>query len=133
VQVVHPGGEVIKPESWRCVNDEGMPVHGRPYEKGNLYIRFHLQFPDELDAATMDELRKLLPPGAAPAAANGRMETDELEQARPLLASMVSLTSVYQRTFIQVVGLATMDALGKQLPLGVPPPGRQLPYGEHRA
>ena len=82
---------MIKPESWRCVNDEGMPVHGRPYEKGNLYIRFHLQFPDELDAPTMDALRKLLPPGAAPAAANGRMETDELEQARSFLASTVSL------------------------------------------
>ncbi|KAK9837066.1 hypothetical protein WJX81_000009 [Elliptochloris bilobata] len=80
LQVVHPGGEVIKPESWRCVNDEGMPVHGRPYEKGNLYIRFAVKFPDELDAGTMDALRKLLPPGAASASHNGRMETEDIEQ-----------------------------------------------------
>ena len=81
-QVVHPAGEVIKPDSWRCVNDEGMPVHGRPYEKGNLYIHFTVKFPDELDAGTMDALRKLLPPGAASASLNGRMETEDIEQAR---------------------------------------------------
>ena len=81
-QVVHPAGEVIKPDSWRCVNDEGMPVHGRPYEKGNLYIHFTVKFPDELDAGTMDALRKLLPPGAASAVLNGRMETEDIEQAR---------------------------------------------------
>ena len=85
-QVVHPAGEVIKPDSWRCVNDEGMPVHGRPYEKGNLYIHFTVKFPDELDAGTMDALRKLLPPGAASASLNGRMETEDIEQASALAA-----------------------------------------------
>ena len=88
-QVVHPAGEVIKPDSWRCVNDEGMPVHGRPYEKGNLYIHFTVQFPDALDGGTMDALRTLLPPGAASASLNGRMETEDIEQARPR-ASRVS-------------------------------------------
>ena len=27
-----------------------MPVHGRPYEKGNLYIHFNVKFPDPLEA-----------------------------------------------------------------------------------
>lgn len=89
--MVHPAGEVIKPDSWRCVNDEGMPVHGRPYEKGNLYIHFTVKFPDELDAGTMDALRKLLPPGAASASLNGRMETEDIEQARARVSHMSRL------------------------------------------
>lgn len=27
---------------------EGMPIHKNPYEKGNLYIKFELEFPDNL-------------------------------------------------------------------------------------
>jgi len=81
-QVVHPVGEVIKPDAWMCVADEGMPVHGRPYEKGNLYIRFAVHFPDRLDQGTVDKLRKDLPPDPAGPAANGRMETEDVEQAR---------------------------------------------------
>jgi len=81
-QVVHPVGEVIKPDAWMCVADEGMPVHGRPYEKGNLYIRFAVHFPDRLDQGTGDKLRKDLPPDPAGPAANGRMETEDVEQAR---------------------------------------------------
>lgn len=23
-----------------------MPIHGRPYAKGNLYVRFNVEFPD---------------------------------------------------------------------------------------
>jgi len=80
--VVHPVGEVIKPDAWMCVADEGMPVHGRPYEKGNLYIRFAVHFPDRLDQGTGDKLRKDLPPDPAGPAANGRMETEDVEQAR---------------------------------------------------
>lgn len=81
-QVVHPGGDVIKPEMWKCVNDEGMPVHGRPYEKGNLYIRFAVKFPDALDAGTVKALRSLLPAGDPPVANGKAMETEDVEQAR---------------------------------------------------
>lgn len=31
---------VIKPDSWACIRGEGMPIQGRPFEKGNLYIHF---------------------------------------------------------------------------------------------
>jgi DnaJ family protein A protein 2 len=35
-------GEVIKPNSFMVVTGEGMPVHGRPFVKGNLYVRFEV-------------------------------------------------------------------------------------------
>lgn len=31
---------MIKPDSWACIKGEGMPVQGRPFDKGNLYIHF---------------------------------------------------------------------------------------------
>ena len=31
---------VIKPDSWACIRGEGMPIQGRPFEKGNLYVHF---------------------------------------------------------------------------------------------
>lgn len=46
-----PPGEVIKPDTFKRINDEGMPIHGRPFMKGNLYIHFTVEFPDRLDAA----------------------------------------------------------------------------------
>lgn len=38
---VSSGGGVIRPDSWMVVRGEGMPIHGRPFEKGNLYIHFN--------------------------------------------------------------------------------------------
>lgn len=35
-------GQVIKPNSFMAVQNEGMPVHTRPFVKGNLYIRFEV-------------------------------------------------------------------------------------------
>lgn len=35
-------GQVIKPNSFMVVQSEGMPVHGRPFVKGNLYVRFEV-------------------------------------------------------------------------------------------
>lgn len=39
-------GQVIKPDAWMCINGEGMPIHGRPFEKGNMYVHFTVEFPD---------------------------------------------------------------------------------------
>lgn len=33
-------GELIKPGNVKCVLNEGMPLHRRPYEKGRLIINF---------------------------------------------------------------------------------------------
>jgi len=38
-------GEVIKPGDIRSIVNEGMPTHKHPFEKGNLYIKFNIEFP----------------------------------------------------------------------------------------
>jgi len=62
-------GEIIKPEASsgqpyvKLVRDEGMPSHGNPFVKGNMFVLFRVDFPSngELSASVMDSLRKLLP------------------------------------------------------------------------
>ncbi|CAL8469236.1 g8777 [Coccomyxa elongata] len=76
LQVSQPAGEVVKPGAWKSIVDEGMPVHGRPYEKGNLYVRFNVQFPDTLTRQQVTAIQKTLPPPAHDAAANGSMDVD---------------------------------------------------------
>ena len=73
-----PAGEVIKPDSWKCINDEGMPVHGRPFEKGNLYIRFLVQFPDTLSEQQVAALQQILPKPAPQQ--QSAMDSDDIEQ-----------------------------------------------------
>eukprot|EP00584_Thalassiosira_punctigera_P015818 CAMPEP_0172554706 /NCGR_PEP_ID=MMETSP1067-20121228/56036_1 /TAXON_ID=265564 ORGANISM="Thalassiosira punctigera, Strain Tpunct2005C2" /NCGR_SAMPLE_ID=MMETSP1067 /ASSEMBLY_ACC=CAM_ASM_000444 /LENGTH=414 /DNA_ID=CAMNT_0013343129 /DNA_START=58 /DNA_END=1302 /DNA_ORIENTATION=- len=62
-------GEVIKPEASasapyvKIVPGEGMPSHGNPFVKGNLYVLFRVEFPKdgELSKKTIFQLKKLLP------------------------------------------------------------------------
>ncbi|XP_026676575.1 dnaJ homolog subfamily A member 2 [Diaphorina citri] len=44
--ITHPPGEVIKPEDIKGIVGEGMPIYKNPYEKGTLYIKFDVQFPE---------------------------------------------------------------------------------------
>lgn len=65
-------GEVIKAEASdrrpfvKVVTGEGMPSHGNPFVKGNLYVLFTVEFPDDgdLNDDQVEVLRKVLP-GAA--------------------------------------------------------------------
>jgi len=54
----HPAGEVIKPGAVKCITSEGMPQYKRPFDKGNLYIRFKVEFPPDKWIA-LDEIEKL--------------------------------------------------------------------------
>ena len=56
-----------------------MPVHGRPFEKGNLYVRFNVQFPTALSPASRTQLASLLPGGPP---SNGTMDLDDAEHVR---------------------------------------------------
>jgi DnaJ family protein A protein 2 len=38
-----------------------MPSHGNPFVKGNLYVAFQIDFPDDLAPETVEALKKLLP------------------------------------------------------------------------
>lgn len=54
-------GEVIKPDEFRCIPNEGMPRYKSPFEHGRLVIKFAIDFPDTLDLTICGKLRQLLP------------------------------------------------------------------------
>lgn len=57
-------GQVIKPGDVKGVPNEGMPMHRNPFEKGFLYIKFDVQFPEKqfTTAENFAVLEALLPP-----------------------------------------------------------------------
>jgi len=40
--------DIIKPGEVREIQNEGMPIPSRPYQRGNLFIKFSIKFPDKL-------------------------------------------------------------------------------------
>ncbi|CAG8652368.1 4952_t:CDS:10, partial [Funneliformis mosseae] len=54
----HPAGEVIKPGAVKCIVGEGMPQYKRPFDKGNLYIKFTIEFPTDM-WITPDKIKQL--------------------------------------------------------------------------
>ncbi|KAK4741930.1 hypothetical protein SAY87_025518 [Trapa incisa] len=71
-------GEVIKPDSYKAIDDEGMPIYRRNFMKGKLYIHFLLEFPDSLSPEQISALQKILP--SKPALELTDMELDECEE-----------------------------------------------------
>uniref|UniRef100_W5N0Q1 DnaJ homolog subfamily A member 1 n=3 Tax=Lepisosteus oculatus TaxID=7918 RepID=W5N0Q1_LEPOC len=67
----HPG-EVIRPGDRKCIMNEGMPFHRRPFEKGRLIVLFTVNFPEEnfLPLDKLTQLERYLPE---------REETDDTE------------------------------------------------------
>jgi DnaJ family protein A protein 2 len=57
-------GQIIEPGSLKGVIGEGMPRYRNPFEKGNLYVKFDVTFPDNHFAAEpqIQALEALLPP-----------------------------------------------------------------------
>jgi DnaJ family protein A protein 2 len=71
-------GEVIKPDQFKAINDEGMTMYQRPFMKGKLYIHFTVEFPDSLSLEQVKALETVLP--AKPASTMTDMELDECEE-----------------------------------------------------
>ncbi|KAL2943097.1 DnaJ protein-like protein [Bienertia sinuspersici] len=71
-------GEVVKPDSFKAINDEGMPMYQRPFMKGKLYIHFTVDFPESLAPDQCKSLEAVLPPRSAPQLTD--MELDECEE-----------------------------------------------------
>nr|UNO36806.1 heat-shock protein 40 [Glycyrrhiza inflata] len=71
-------GEVVKPDSYKAINDEGMPMYQRPFMKGKLYIHFTVEFPDSLNPDQVKALEAVLP--AKPSSQLTDMELDECEE-----------------------------------------------------
>merc|ERR1712115_291378 len=80
-------GEVIKSESFggqpfvKIVSGEGMPSHGNPFVKGNLYVLFAVEFPSDgsLDESVVEALRKLLPKPSQNSTADVDMDAETTE------------------------------------------------------
>ncbi|KPJ11761.1 DnaJ-like subfamily A member 2 [Papilio machaon] len=63
----HPPGVVIKPGDLKGIQGEGMPQYKNPFEKGNLYVKFNIVFPEN-NFGTEEQLQKIesiLPPRPA--------------------------------------------------------------------
>ncbi|AQK64135.1 Chaperone protein dnaJ 3 [Zea mays] len=71
-------GEVVKPDQFKAINDEGMPIYQRPFMKGKLYIHFTVEFPDSLAPEQCKALESVLPP--KPSSKLTDMEIDECEE-----------------------------------------------------
>ncbi|XP_030455500.1 dnaJ protein homolog [Syzygium oleosum] len=71
-------GEVVKPDSFKAINDEGMPMYQRPFMKGKLYIHFTVDFPESLSPEQVEALQRVLP--QKPASQLTEMELDECEE-----------------------------------------------------
>ncbi|VAI21422.1 unnamed protein product [Triticum turgidum subsp. durum] len=71
-------GEIVKPDSFKAISDEGMPMYQRPFMKGKLYIHFTVEFPDSLAPDQCKALEAVLPP--KPASKLTDMELDECEE-----------------------------------------------------
>merc|ERR1719234_551783 len=59
-------GEVIRPDELKIVRGEGMPKYKETSGKGNLIIRFNVDFPTLLDPLIVDALVAILPPRDGP-------------------------------------------------------------------
>uniref|UniRef100_A0A673GAV4 DnaJ homolog subfamily A member 2-like n=1 Tax=Sinocyclocheilus rhinocerous TaxID=307959 RepID=A0A673GAV4_9TELE len=61
--IKYPPGKVIEPGSIRVIRGEGMPQYRNPFEKGDLYIKFDVKFPENgwISTEKLTELEDLLP------------------------------------------------------------------------
>ncbi|KAL4234604.1 DnaJ subfamily A member 2 [Mactra antiquata] len=61
--VKHPAGTVIEPGALKVVKGEGFPHYRNPFEKGDLFIKFEVEFPPQnfANAQQLKKLEKLLP------------------------------------------------------------------------
>lgn len=86
-------GQVIKHGDIKCVQNEGMPIYRDPYEKGQLYIHFEVEFPEKdwLPEHLMYQLERLLPPR------DDVMITDDMEEVELCEVDVQSQQKSYSR------------------------------------
>jgi DnaJ homolog subfamily A member 2 len=57
---------ILTPGMERMVKGEGMPIHKRPFDRGNLYVTFTIKFPQQLPPSVLPHLEAALPPRPTP-------------------------------------------------------------------
>lgn len=65
LHVKQEAGGVMKNGDIKCLANEGMPIYKNPFDKGQLFIKFTVEFPDSIDPDIIPELEKCLPPKPA--------------------------------------------------------------------
>jgi DnaJ homolog subfamily A member 2 len=78
INIQRPPGTTLAAGHWVCVSEEGMPRHGQPFMRGNLYIRFEAHIPPELPLDSIAQLERLLPDDGACEV----MNVDDAEEVR---------------------------------------------------
>lgn len=80
---------MVKPGQIKQIDNEGMPVYKAPYEKGNLYIKFEIEFPKTLPQDMADKLQKILPPKQAvePTKDEDKEKIEEVEMTEAEVAN----------------------------------------------
>ncbi|GMG98397.1 hypothetical protein Nepgr_000237 [Nepenthes gracilis] len=72
-------GEVVKPDQFKAIDDEGMPIYQRPFMRGKLYVHFTVEFPDSLSPEQVKALEAVLPQKSSMHQLTD-MELDECEE-----------------------------------------------------
>lgn len=76
-------GQIIRPDDVRILRNEGMPTHRQPFNRGDLFVRFEIVFPDagnwSLNPDKISQLEKLLPSRTA-VSAKGPATGDVVEE-----------------------------------------------------
>jgi len=75
--------EIINPGDVRVIEGEGMPQHKKPFEKGNLFIHFTIEFPQPgfFNNNQIKQLENILPPRKPIPKETPEMETVELKKS----------------------------------------------------
>ncbi|MEQ2179823.1 DnaJ subfamily A member 2 [Goodea atripinnis] len=79
IVVKYPAGKVIEPV--RVVRGEGMPQYRNPFEKGDLFVKFDVQFPENnwISPEKLLELEDMLPSRSEPPIITGDTEEVDLQ------------------------------------------------------
>lgn len=59
--VTSPENCIIEGQSLKAIEEEGMPVHKRPFQKGRLFVLFKVEYPKKLTQAQKKALCAVLP------------------------------------------------------------------------
>lgn len=82
IHITSEKGHVIKPGDVKVVTGEGMPRKVNPHLKGNLYVKFAVEFPSSLTPEQTALITQLFPlPKPASTASGTEMNTEDKDEA----------------------------------------------------
>lgn len=90
-------GEVLQSDAVRVLPNEGMPYQRRIHERGHLFIKFVVDFPERISEQQVAQLRKALPKSKLPTRKDAVGIVDEvpLEEPGPQHKESASSSAAY--------------------------------------